>query len=439
MGELYLVRLIPGQIIFNPSPSPIWLREKEVQGEKMKLSKLAMDIAVSPTLALNEEARILRERGEPVIHLGIGEPKNKTPMNAVLSSAVKLTSGDVKYTPTDGTPALKKAIIHYTEESYNRLAAPENVIVTNGAKQSLFNILYSLLNPQDEVIVIAPYWVSYPQIVKMCYGVPVIATPEDGTFTPRFEEIERAVTGYTRAIIVNSPNNPSGVIYPPEFMESLVKFCEFKGIYLICDDIYHKLTFDRKVAVPAWNFTKKDIETSNIIVVNGVAKLYGMTGFRVGWVIAPRELVRVMTNVQAQVTSCVSPVSQAAAEGALNGLQSVVESLRLQIENNRDVLLQEIKSFTGVRLIPPDGTFYALPDFRAFSSNSVELSQMLLRKALVVTVPGREFGMEGHLRLSFAGSVNDVMEGIARIRWALDPNSPNEIYIGDRKAVRDWL
>jgi aspartate aminotransferase len=405
----------------------------------MKLSKLASEIAESPTLALNEEARLLRERGEPVIHLGIGEPKNKTPINAILSSAARLTSGEVKYTPADGMLSLKKAIIRYTEENYDRMVAPENVIVTNGAKQSLFNILYSILNPQDEVIILAPYWVSYPEIVKMCNARAVVVTPEDGTFTPRFEDIERAVTSYTRAIIVNSPNNPSGVIYPQELIEKLVGFCESKGIFMICDDIYHKLTFGHKEAVPAYRYTKKDIDDSYVVAVNGVAKLYGMTGFRVGWVVAPRALVRVMTNVTVQVTSGVSPVSQAAAEGALNGMQSVVEALRLQIQNNRDVLLQEMKSFNGARIIPPDGTFYALPDLRAFNNSSVEIAKFLLKKALVVTVPGKEFGMEGHIRLSFSGTVKDITEGMARIRWALDPTSPNEIYIGDRKLVRDWL
>jgi aspartate aminotransferase len=405
----------------------------------MKLSKLATDIAESPTLALNEEARWLRERGEAVIHLGIGEPKNKTPINAILSSAARLSSGEVKYAPVDGMPSLKKAIIRYTEENYDRLVEPENVIVTNGAKQALFNILFSILNPQDEVIVIAPYWVSYPEIVRMCSARPVIVTPEDGTFTPRLVDIERAITSYTRAIIVNSPNNPSGAIYPPALIESLVALCEKRGLYLICDDIYHKLTFDRHEAVPATRFSSRPPDESSLIIVNGVAKLYGMTGFRVGWVVAPRELVRVMANVTAQTISGVSPVSQAAAEGALNGLQSVVEAIRLHIQNNRDVLLQEMKSFSGVRLIPPEGTFYALPDMRAFGADSVELSKFLLKKALVVTVPGREFGMEGHLRLSFSGSVKDVSEGIARIRWALDPSSPNEIYVGDRKLIRDWL
>jgi aspartate aminotransferase len=405
----------------------------------MRLSKVASEIAESPTLALNEEARLLRERGEPVIHLGIGEPKNKTPINAILSSAARLTSGEVKYTPADGVLGLKKAIIRYTEENYDRLVEPENVLVTNGAKQSLFNILYSILNPQDEVILLAPYWVSYPEMIKMCTGRPVVVTPEDGTFTPRFQEIERAVTSYTRAIIMNSPNNPSGAIYPAELISKVVEFCQRKGIFLVCDDIYHKLTFDNKVAVPATRYASKDLEDSHVIIVNGVAKIYGMTGFRVGWVVAPKDLVRVMTNVTAQTTSGVSPISQAAAEGALNGLQSVVEAIRLQIQNNRDVLLQEMRSFNGARLIPPDGTFYALPDLRAFGASSVELAKFLLAKALVVTVPGKDFGMEGHIRLSFSGSVKDVTEGLARIKWALDPTSPNEIYIGDRKMIRDWL
>lgn len=405
----------------------------------MKLSKLAIEIAESPTFALNEEARLLKERGEAVINLGIGEPKNKTPIAAILASGAKLSSGEIKYTPPDGLPAMKKAVIRYTEENYNRLAAPENVIITNGAKQSLFNIFYSILNPQDEVIMIAPYWVSYAEMIKMCMGIPIVVTPEDGTFVPRFEDIERAVTSSTRAIIVNSPNNPSGAIYPDELIEKIVNMCEKKGLFMICDDIYHKLTFDHNVATPAWTFTKKDIEDSHIIVVNGVAKLYGMTGFRIGWVVAPRALVKVMTNVIAQTTSCVSPLAQAAAEGALNGLQSVVEALRLQIQNNRDVVLQEMRTFNGARLIEPKGTFYVLPDIRAFNNNSVEASKFLLKKAMVVTVPGKEFGMEGHIRLSFAGSVKDITEGIARIKWALDPTSPNEIYIGDRKMIRDWM
>jgi aspartate aminotransferase len=410
----------------------------------MSLSQVARSIPVSPTIALNEEARLLREKGEPVIHLGIGEPKNKTPITAILSSAAKLNSGDVKYAPTDGNPSLKKAIIRYTEDNYERLVAPQNVIVSDGAKQSLWNVLFAILNPQDEVIVLAPYWVSYPEMVRMIGGTPVIVTPEDGSFVPTFEEVERAVGSYTKAIIINSPNNPSGVVYPEELIAKIVGLCESKGIYMICDDIYHKLVFDGKVATPAYKFTDKDVENSKVIVVNGVAKLYGMTGFRVGWVVAHKKLVEVMINIQSQTTTCVSPVMQAAAEGALTGIQSNVEALRLTMQNNRDVLMQELRTFTGVYCFKPQGTFYAMPDFRAYCGNgvvknSVELSKFLLKKALVVTVPGKEFGMEGHLRLSYSGTVKDLTEGIERMRWALDPNAPSEIYIGDRKLVRDWM
>ena len=410
----------------------------------MSLSQVAMSIPVSPTIGLNNEALILREKGEPVIHLGVGEPKNKTPIAAILSSAAKLNSGDVKYAPTDGNPSLKKAIIRYTEDNYGRLAAPQNVIVSDGAKQSLWNVLFAILNPQDEVIVLAPYWVSYPEMVRMIGGTPVIVTPEDGTFVPTFEEIERAVGSDTKAIIVNSPNNPSGVVYPKELIAKIVDLCESKGIYMICDDIYHKLVFDGNVAPPAYTFTDKDVENSKIIVVNGVAKLYGMTGFRIGWVVANKKMVDVMINIQSQTTTCVSPVMQAAAEGALTGIQSNVEALRLTMQNNRDVLMQELRTFTDVRCFKPQGTFYAMPDFRAYCGNgvvknSVELSKFLLKKTLVVTVPGKEFGIEGHLRLSYSGTVKDLTEGIERMKWALDPNAPSEIYIGDRKLVRDWM
>lgn len=404
----------------------------------MNVSQLARSIAESPTLKLNEEARLLKEKGEAVIHLGAGEPKNKAPINAILSSAAKLTTGDVKYTPTDGIPSLKKAIIRYTEENYDKMAAPENIIVSAGAKQSVFNLLYTILNPQEEVIILAPYWVSYPEMVRMCYGVPVIVTPEDGSFHPRMQDIEQRVSSYTKAIIINSPNNPSGIMYREEFLAEIVDFCERKGIYCIMDDIYHKLIFDGKKQACAYKYTKKDLENSRVIVVNGISKLYGMTGFRIGWTVAPKELVQIMINVQGQITTTTSVILQAAAEGALMGLQSIVDGLRLTMENNRNVMIQELQSFTGVKVTKPDGTFYCLPDFRAYNKNSLELSNFLLKKALVVTVPGKEFGMEGHLRLSYCGSIKEIKEGIERIKWALDPESPNEIYIGERKLLRDW-
>ncbi|MBZ0305236.1 MAG: pyridoxal phosphate-dependent aminotransferase [Anaerolineae bacterium] len=405
----------------------------------MRISQLGRAVKPSPTLGLNDQAQKMKSRGEPVINLGIGEPKNKAPIASILSSAAKLIEGDLKYVPTDGTPSLKKAIIRYTEENYEKLVAPENVIVSNGAKQSLFNALFSIIDPQDEVILLAPYWVSYPEMIRMAHGIPVVVKPPDGTFQQRIEDVEEAFSSYTRAIIVNSPNNPSGVVYPEAFIAALVDLCERRGIFLIMDDIYHKLVFNGCKATPAYRYATQDIENSQIVVINGVSKLYGLTGVRIGWAIANRQLVETMANIQVQTTSCPPAITQAAAEGALTGVQSVVEALRLTIQNNREITLQELSLMTGIHTQPPDGTFYCLPDFRAYSNNSLELARFLLEKALVAAVPGEPFGMEGHLRISFSGTAKDLIEGIRRIRWALDPNAPNEIYIGDRRMVRDWL
>ncbi len=405
----------------------------------MSISRLASSIEESPTLRLNDEASRLKAKGEPVVHLGGGEPKNKAPITAILASAAKLKTGDVKYVPTDGLPSLKRAIIRYTEENYGRLVSTDNIIVSTGAKQAIYNILFTIINPQDEVIILAPYWVSYPDMVRMVYGVPVIVRAPDGTFQPKIEEVTEVISSYTKAIIVNSPNNPSGAVYSADFIQELVELCEKRGIYLIMDDIYHKLIFDGKEAAPAYRFTDKDIEDTHVLIVNGVSKLYGMTGFRIGWAIAPKNMIRVMANIQSQITSCPPVLNQAAAEGALLGMQSITENLRLTIQNNRDVMMQEMGTFTDVHTTKPDGTFYCLADFRAYDKDSVRLAEFLLKKALVVTVPGASFGIEGYLRLSYCGSIKEIREGVERMKWALDPNAPNEIYIGDRKLIRDWL
>jgi len=404
----------------------------------MDISKLAASIAESPTVKLNAEAVKLRAQGEAIVHFGIGEPKNKAPLSAISSAIEKLNTGEIKYAPSDGMPGLKKAIVQYTEKNYGRTIDPANVIVSDGAKHSIFNVLYALINPGDQVIVLAPYWVSYPEMVKMVNGVPVIVTPADGSFYPKLSEIEKAITSSTRAIIINSPNNPSGAVFSDEFVSQIVEFCERKNIYLLTDDIYHKLIFDGKKIAPAYNFTKKDIESTNVIVINGVSKTYGMTGFRVGWVVANRKLVKVMTNIQGQITTCNSPICQVAAEAALNDDQSSVDVLLDTIEKNRNTVMRELQAIPGMKIVKPQGTFYCFPDFSAFNKDSMALADFLLKKALVVTVPGREFGMEGHLRLSYAGAPGEVADGLARIKWALDPNAPREIQIGNRKVVRDW-
>lgn len=404
----------------------------------MSVSRLAGAIKESPTLALNEKARQLREKGEAVIHLGSGEPKSKVPFDAILGATAKLATADIRYTSTAGIPQMIQAVIEYTRENYGYKPDKKEIIVSNGAKHSLFNLMVTLIDPGDEIVILVPYWVSYPEIIKMVHGVPVEVLPEDGKFEPTIESITSKVTQKTKAIIVNSPNNPSGKMYSDELIAELVKYCEENDIYLVMDDIYHKLIFDGKRPVSVYKYAKNLGNDSKLIVINGVSKLYSMTGFRVGWAIANRKITEAMINVQAQNSSCTSVVVQAAAVGALTGNQNCTESLRLTLENHCNIMMNELGAIEGLKTIKPDGTFYCLPDFRAYSNDSVKLSEFLLEKALVVTVPGKEFGLEGHLRLSYCGSVKDITEGVARIKWALDKNSPGEINIGDRKVVRNW-
>jgi len=404
----------------------------------MSISYIAKQIGESATLKLNETAAILRAKGDPVIHLGGGEPKGKPPLDAILAATSLLTSAEVRYTPPDGIPALKQAIIRYTEDFYGWRPTPEQVMASGGAKQAIMNALHAILDPQREVIFPAPYWVSYPEMVKLVGGVPVPVTPEDGSFIPRIEDIERVVGSYTKAVIINSPNNPSGAVYPEQFIADIVDFCERRDLYLIMDDIYHRLLFDGRRPVNCYQYAKDRSENSKLILINGVSKQYAMTGFRIGWAVANRRLIEVMTNIQSHETSGPSALLQHAAVGALSGIQSSVGSLRTTLENNRNVLIDQLRSFDGVRLEAPGGTFYSFPDFSHYDKSSEKLSKFLLEKVQVVTVPGKEFGREGHLRISFCGSVKEITEGIDRMKWALDPNSPNELYIGQRKLVRDW-
>ncbi|HEV2399701.1 MAG TPA: pyridoxal phosphate-dependent aminotransferase [Candidatus Sulfotelmatobacter sp.] len=405
----------------------------------MSLSQLARSIKESATLKLNETAALLRDKGEPVIHLGGGEPKSKCPVDAVINCAALLNTGEIRYTAPDGIPALKKAIIRYTEEHYKKLVSANNVIASGGAKQALMVLLHAILDPKEEVIFPAPYWVSYPEMVKLAGGVPVPVVAEDGTFFPTVKEIVSMVSSYTKAIILNSPNNPSGAMYSKDFIGEMVEYCEKKGLYLIMDDIYNRLVFDNKSAPICYESAKQSLEESKLVVINGVSKMYAMTGFRIGWAIANKPLVEAMATIQSQQTSGPSAPAQWAAVGALNGVQSAIESLRVTLENNRNVMMDRIRAFDGVKVYQPEGTFYCFPDFSAYMKDSQKLANFLLEKVRVVTVPGKEFGFEGHLRLSYCGTIRDITEGLDRIKWALDTNSANELYLGDRKLVREWV
>lgn len=385
----------------------------------MRISKLAQSLKQSATLKLNEVANALKAEGKPVIHLGGGEPVEAIPTAAAEASRKMIDAGFVRYTPSSGTVALKDEIIKYTEQNYGIRPERSNIVVSSGAKQAIYNFLVSVLDKDDEVIIPVPYWVSYPEMVSLAGGQPVLVSPAKGLLaTPA--DIKSAITNKTRVIMLNSPCNPSGQLFPEETIAALVELCERSDIYLLMDDIYNRLVYDGMKAPSAFAYAKRDLNDSVIVSINGVSKTFSMTGFRIGWSIAGEDLTKAMIKVQAQVSSCPSAVSQTAAAGALAANDGFVETLRQGLQKKRDILVAELSKLKKVKLEIPHGTFYSFADFSAYDPDSRRLSAMLLEKALVAAVPGIEFGKEGHLRISYCASAENIVEGISRIRKVLD-------------------
>ncbi|OGS13061.1 MAG: hypothetical protein A2234_09685 [Elusimicrobia bacterium RIFOXYA2_FULL_58_8] len=386
----------------------------------MNLSRLALSLGQSATLKLNELANNLKAEGKPVVHLGGGEPEEKIPAGAAEAGRRLLDGGFVRYTATAGTAPLKKEIAAYTERHYGVKPGLNNIVVASGAKQAIYNFLVSVIDPGDQVVFPAPYWVSYPEMVRLAYGTPVVARPKAGQLLVSAADIEACITSSTKAVLLNSPNNPSGQIYPQQFIREMVEICEHRNVYLLMDDIYNQLVFDGLKAPSAFEFSRRPLNESVIVSINGVSKTFSMTGFRIGWSVANEAITQAMVKVQAQVSSCPSALSQAAAAGALAAGGDFVGTLRAGLEKKRDLMVAELSKLKKVKLHKPQGTFYSFPDFSAYEPASAKLSGLLLEKAMVVTVPGVEFGLEGHLRLSYCGAEKDIIEGVARIRKVLD-------------------
>jgi aspartate aminotransferase len=384
----------------------------------MKLSKLVLSLRPSATLKLNELANKLKSEGKDIIHLGGGEPEFDIPESAIREVVEKLKTKRVRYTPTAGIKKLREEIVNYINEIYGVKVDIDNVVVSTGAKQAIYNFLLSVLDPGDEVVIIAPYWVSYTEMVSMAYAHPVVVMPSQGLI-PSIEDIERCISSNTKVILINSPNNPTGLVWSNELIKDVIDLAEKNDIYVLFDSIYDQLIIDNFDYKNPFSFVD-DIEKSNVVVVNGVSKVFSMTGFRIGFSIASKELSKAMTRIQAQVTSCPSELSQYGAVGALregkNFSNKLVDDLRIK----RDILVDELSKIKKAKFIKPQATFYSFVDFSEYEKNSSKLSSTLIEKTGVVTVPGIEFGMEGYLRISFCSDVDSIKKGVSRIREFLD-------------------
>lgn len=382
----------------------------------ISLSNLSFVVGDSPTLKINAKANALKKEGKPIIHLGGGEPVYPAPKTAVDAIVEKAKTGKIKYSPTTGSPELKSAVAHYMQENYGKAFESGEIIVSGGAKQVLYNFLLAAINPGDEVVYPVPFWVSYPEMVKMAGGVPVEVRPAKG-LTVSLEDLKSALTPKTKAILINSPCNPSGAIFDEAFIKGVVELAEAKQIFLVMDDIYHKLVFDNKSCPNPYAYTQN---AQNLVVINGVSKVYGLTGLRIGWAVSENKpLIAAMGRMQAQSTSCNSDLSETAAAAALMGDQHCIEDLRNLLEENRNVLLEELNKIPHLKINKPAGTFYSFADFSYYEPDSAELARYLLDEVMVAVVPGKDFGLDGHLRISFCASRDSIVEGVRRIATAL--------------------
>ncbi len=401
----------------------------------MKLSNLANIIGDSPTLKLNAKVAALKKEGQPIIHLGGGEPEFPAPIAAVEALVKKAQSRKIKYSPASGTPELKKAVAKFTKDVYGIDVENKNVVISVGAKQAIYDFLLCTVNPGDEVIYPVPYWVSYPEMIKLAGGIPVEVRPSKG-LQITLEDLLKKVTPKTKAIMINTPNNPSGLMYPERFIEGVVNLCEEKNIWLLTDDIYNRLVFDKNTFISPFKYAKNP---KNILAVNGISKVYGLTGLRIGWGVSYNtELIAAMGRMQAQTTSCNSSLCEAGALGALEGDQSVIEELRKNLEHNRNVLLGELAKIKDIEVFSPQGTFYSFVNISKYNKSSMAFAEFLLDKVMLSVVPGANFGVDGYVRISYCASEENIREGLRRMIWALDKNADDTIEIGGKIIKKDW-
>jgi aspartate aminotransferase len=392
----------------------------------MGIAKRAMAIKPSPTLATAAKAKAMKAQGIDVVDFGVGEPDFDTPENVKQAGIKAIQSGFTKYTPAGGTDELKDAVIDKFKKDNDLAYERPQVLISCGAKHSLYNIAEALFDPGDEVIIPAPYWVSYPDQVLLNDATPVIVetTAEEG-FTLTAKKLEKAVTKKTKALVLNSPSNPTGLAYDKKTLEEIAAVAVRHQFYVISDEIYEKLLYDgfKHFSIASLGKEIKDLT----IVVNGVSKSHAMTGWRIGYAAGPKDVLSAMANIQSQSTSNPCSISQKAAVEALRGSQDFIATMNMEFDKRRRYMVERLNAMKGVSCLMPVGAFYAFPDVSRLFGKSVngktikgsaDLATYLLEDAQVALVSGDAFGAEAYIRLSYATSMENIQKGLDRIEKA---------------------
>ena len=396
--------------------------------EKSRVSKRIAAIAESATLAVDSKAKALKAAGKPVIGFGAGEPDFPTP-DYIVNAAIEAAKLPVnhRYTPTPGLPELRDAIVKKTKRDSNYEITADQVLVTNGGKQSVYQSFASILDPGDEVLLPSPYWTTYPECIKLAGGKVIeVFADESQNYLVSPDQLEKALTPKTKVLLFCSPSNPTGSVYSPDQVKAIGEWALKNNLWVVTDEIYEHLLYDGAKA-PSICVIVPEL-ADHTIIINGVAKTYAMTGWRVGWMIGPKDVIKAATNLQSHLSSNVSNISQRAAIAALNGDLSAVHKMGEAFDRRRKLIVKLLNEIPGVTCPTPNGAFYVYPSVKNIlgksirgkrATTSAELASIILDEAEVAAVPGEAFGPSGYLRFSYALGDQDILEGITRVKKLL--------------------
>lgn len=394
----------------------------------MELSKKAQSIESSVTLAITAKAKELKESGVDIVSFSAGEPDFNTPKNIIDAAIKAMENGNTKYTNTNGVISLREAICKKFKDDNGLVYNPSQIVVSTGAKQSIANALLAILNPGDEVIIPTPYWVSYPELVALADGKAVfVESHEEYSYKFTKENLEKVVTSKTKAIILNTPNNPTGAVYSRSELIEIAEFAKKYNLIIISDEIYEKLIYGEKKHISIASISQDAYERT--IVINGLSKSYAMTGWRLGYCGASEKIARLMTNIQSHMTSNVCSITQYAAIEALSGSQDKVNEMIIEFEKRRDYMVETLKNIKKFSIIEPEGAFYIMINIDKCLGqkingekieNSMDFSSKLLEYEKVAVIPGKAFGLDNYIRVSYATSMELIEKGLKRINKFID-------------------